>query len=111
MTEHVDMETLQELKEVMEDEFGILIETYLEDSTMRVDALRAALVARDADELRKAAHSFKGSCGNIGAPTLADLCHQVESIGKAGGVDEAGPIIDMIVAEYDEVKSIMEKML
>ncbi|MBL4866152.1 MAG: Hpt domain-containing protein [Pseudomonadales bacterium] len=111
MAVHLDMDALQELREVMEDEFGTLIATYLDDSVVRLESLKEALETHDADALRKAAHSFKGSCGNIGAPTLEDLCRQVEDIGRDGGVDEAGPLMDLIVSEYQEVKVMMEKML
>ena len=111
MGEHVDMEALDELKEVMEDEFSSLIHTYLDDSVMRLESLREAFAAQDADALRKAAHSFKGSCGNIGAPALADLCRRVEDISRAGEVEEAVPLMDLIASEYLEVKVVMEGFL
>ena len=111
MTEHIDQDTLEELREVMEDEFGTLIHTYLDDSIVRLDSLKEAFEIKDAEALRKAAHSFKGSSGNIGAPILAELCRQIEAISKQGGVDEAVAIMDLIVCEYQQVKVLMEKML
>ena len=111
MGDHVDVEALEELKEVMEDEFSVLIETYLEDSVVRLDSLKDAVGSLDTEAVRKEAHSFKGSSGNIGAPKLADLCRRLEDMGKDGDVKDASPLLDEIVVEYQEVKSIMENMI
>lgn len=109
--QHVDVDALEELKEVMEDEFDVLITTYLEDSVVRLDSLKMALGSGDPEALRKEAHSFKGSSGNIGAPILAELCRQLEDIGKEGSVEGADSLITQIASEYGEVRSIMERMV
>lgn len=109
--DHVDVDALEELKEVMEDEFPNLIHTYLEDSVVRLDSLKDAVGKLDTEMVRKEAHSFKGSSGNIGAPLLADLCRRLEDMGKGGDVNDAKPLLDEIVVEYQEVKTIMETML
>ena len=65
-TPRLDEEALAELQDVMEDEFGVLIETYLADSRTRISGLKEAVDTGDSERLRKAAHSLKGSCINIG---------------------------------------------
>ena len=55
---HLDEEALAELQEVMENEFDILINTYLHDSTDRIAHLRAALEKSDADAFAAAAARF-----------------------------------------------------
>ena len=42
---HLDEEALAELQDVMEDEFEVLIQTYLADSQDRIHSLRQALEA------------------------------------------------------------------
>ena len=44
---HLDVEALAELQDVMEDEFDVLIQTYLADSRSRIDGLREALATAD----------------------------------------------------------------
>ncbi|MHA7853154.1 Hpt domain-containing protein [Marinobacter shengliensis] len=100
---HLDEEALAELQDVMEDEFEVLIQTYLADSRTRLDSLRQALEAGDADAFAKTAHSFKGSCINIGAPCLGALCMEAEQAGKAGNLDAAEPIVQAIEVEFSEV--------
>ena len=105
---HLDEEALAELQDVMEDEFDVLIQTYLADSRTRLDSLRETLKAEDADAFAKAAHSFKGSCINIGAPHLGELCMRAEQLGKAGTLAPAPAVIAAIEEEFVEVSSRLE---
>ena len=100
---HLDEEALSELQDVMEDEFEILIETYLKDSRERIGSLREAMTSGDADAFAKAAHSFKGSCINIGAPHLGELCMKAEKAGKEGELSATPAMLDAIEAEFRNV--------
>jgi HPt (histidine-containing phosphotransfer) domain-containing protein len=77
---HVDYEVLRSLQEVMEGEYPVLLETFLNDSEERLAQLQHALAhqATGLLELSMAAHSFKGSSGNLGAVRLAELCSLLE---------------------------------
>ncbi|MBC7213115.1 MAG: Hpt domain-containing protein, partial [Pseudomonas sp.] len=72
---HIDQRVLSDLREVMEDGYLQLLETFLEDSERRLSQLHEA---KDAEELGLAAHSFKGSSSNMGAVGLAELCRELE---------------------------------
>ena len=61
---HIDQKVLSDLREVMEDGYLQLVQTFLEDSERRLSQLHGA---RSAEELGSAAHSFKGSSSNMGA--------------------------------------------
>ena len=100
---HLDEEALAELQDVMEDEFEVLIQTYLADSRTRLDSLRQALEAGDVDAFAKTAHSFKGSCINIGAPRLGELCRNAEKIGQSESLAEAPPVLEEIESEFQRV--------
>lgn len=110
-TEHLDHEALAELKDVMEDEFSILIETYLQDSAERVRQLQHAFALRDADAFGRMAHSFKGSCINIGAPRLGELCMEAERMGRQGSLDGAPALLEAIAAEFEIVREQLHHML
>ncbi|MFO8141305.1 MAG: Hpt domain-containing protein [Marinobacter sp.] len=105
---HLDEEALAELQDVMEDEFDVLIQTYLADSRSRLDNLRRSMATADADAFARSAHSFKGSCVNIGAPHLGSLCMKAEQLGKAGNLDAAPAIVDAIESEFAEVRARLE---
>ena len=110
-TAHVDEETLNMLKEVMEDGFATLLETFIDDSKIRIVALRQAFGAGDAEEVRRAAHSLKGSSSNLGANQLVALCLHVENSGRDGNLDGLEEEIIKIEQEYQTVADIMKKMV
>jgi len=101
--QHLDAAAVAELKGVMGSDFALLVQTFFTDSAQRIEAVRAALDAADAEALRRAAHSFKGSSSNMGAPHLAELCRALEELGRSGSV--AGrQLLDELVAEFDAVR-------
>lgn len=77
---HLDVEMVSSLKMVMEDEFSVLVDAFLNDSTERIRVLHELLrqAQLDGDAIRRAAHSFKGSSSNMGALELSSLCGALE---------------------------------
>jgi len=110
-TPHLDEEALAELRDVMEDEFPILIETYLMDSKERVDSLKEAMANEDSDAFAKTAHSFKGSSINIGAPRLGELCLKAEKVGQSEKLDEAPAILEDIDEEFQKVTNAFQALV
>lgn len=109
--QHLDEEALAELQDVMEDEFDVLIQTYIIDSRDRIANLNAALAAGDADAFAKTAHSLKGSCINIGAPRLGELCQKAEQAGKASDLSSAAGLVKSIEGEFATVIGLLEGLL
>ncbi len=107
MTVHIDNEQLAELKDVLEDEFGILISTYLADAKLRLQLIEQGLQNQDYDAVRLAAHSLKGASANIGALILAQLCEQLEHDCKLQKYSN----LDTLVISITEELSIINKEL
>ncbi|AYC32532.1 Hpt domain-containing protein [Pseudomonas cavernae] len=105
---HLDNAVLLALQDVMEDEYPLLLDTFLADSEERVRSLNAALQGRDAQALRLAVHSFKGSCSNMGAPLLAALCKQLEEIGRREQLAEAPAVLEQIEREFAIVRILFK---
>ncbi|KPQ02446.1 Hpt domain-containing protein [Marinobacter sp. HL-58] len=108
---HLDQEALAELQDVMEDEFDVLITTYIKDSSDRIAHLRSALEQEDADGFSKSAHSFKGSCINIGAPRLGELCAEAEKAGRDNRLGDAAAMVDAIENEFRQVEDNLRRFL
>ncbi|MFI8479411.1 Hpt domain-containing protein [Pseudomonas sp. NPDC078700] len=106
MLAHVDKAVIAGLKDVMGNEYPVLLEAYLADSEQRLGLAEKAVVEHDMPQLLLAIHSFKGSCGNIGALELSRLCLELE-----GAVDTQNqPMVDSLFAqiktEMEAVKAI-----
>ena len=104
---HLDMEQLNELKEVLEDEFQVLINTYLIDAQLRLKLIEEGLDTQNYEQVRLAAHSLKGASANIGALILAQLCEQLEHDCKLQKYSD----LDTLVISVSEELSIINKEL
>ena len=104
---HLDYDAIKTLKEIMEDDFFLLIDTFFQDSDTRILTLRTLLHSTDSDAIRRAAHSFKGSCSNLGALYLADLCGALEHKAVAGNLNEINVDLGVIEEEYALVKKML----
>jgi len=104
MVDHLDTSVLATLQEVMEAEYPVLLDTFLVDSEERLRLLQQACRSGQAENLRQAAHSFKGSCSNMGAALLADLCRQLEEAARLEQIDEAPRLIERIEREFAIVR-------
>ena len=67
-----DVQTM--LRDLMQDDYGSLLQTFLQDTDRRLCQLHESLHRRNWEDFRQAAHSFKGSCGNMGALALSLAC-------------------------------------
>nr|WP_097085257.1 MULTISPECIES: Hpt domain-containing protein [unclassified Pseudomonas] len=103
--EHLDYSVLSALREVMEDEYPLLLETFLSDSAVRVDHLHQV---RDAKVLGQAAHSFKGSSSNMGAVYLAELCRELEERATRGPFQGIEDLVNRIGIEFGTVRKLFE---
>lgn len=77
-----------------------LITIYLEDMPLRLSELKEALAKQDATLLTRAAHTIKGSSGNVGAVRLARLAQTIESHGKTSNFTAAAALEGDLHTEY-----------
>ena len=66
-----------------------LIDTYLADASVQLEAMQAAASSGDAAALVRPAHSLKSSSANVGAMALADICRALEAAAQTGDVPDA----------------------
>jgi HPt (histidine-containing phosphotransfer) domain-containing protein len=98
------LESLRQLTSPGEpDVLKEVLELFLEDVPRRIERIRSSWQTGNAAELHRAAHSLKGSAGNIGAHELLDVCRQLDDLGRAGDVTGARPLIEALDAAYARV--------
>ena len=78
-----------------------LIEIFLADAPMHINAIRDAIRAEDAARVAEAAHALKSGAGNVGAMRIYELCEQLEENDLAA----AAKIFDQLETEFRNFSS------
>jgi HPt (histidine-containing phosphotransfer) domain-containing protein len=92
----VDPTVQNALRELMQEDYPLLLETFSKDAVARLSRLRTSLDTQDWDDFRQTAHSFKGSCGNMGALALQQACEEAECAALVKDVQAAHRSFDKI---------------
>ena len=75
----LDVTVLDDLREVMEDEFHNILASYLENAPLQLEMLEDAAKAGDIDTMVRPAHSLKSSSANVGAVRVSELAKEIET--------------------------------
>ena len=122
MENHVDQAVLSTLRDVMEGEYPALLEVFINDSEKRIADLNvltqspgfSATSALQLHEVGMLAHSFKGSCSNMGAVHLAELCRELEDLTRSVesvGQLQLSQLVKAIDSEYRIVRDVFDAEL
>jgi HPt (histidine-containing phosphotransfer) domain-containing protein len=106
----VDAAVLDRLAESMggDDAFvAELIEQFVTDSPALVAAARNGLVAGDAEEVRRAAHTLKSNAATFGANELADRSRSLEMAAKDGELGGGEAYLDAVAEELERVHAAL----
>ena len=74
----LDLKVINELTEILEDEFFELFILFKENSKLNIEQLKMAHEENSIDELRKYTHILKGSSGNLGLTGIYELMIDIE---------------------------------
>jgi signal transduction histidine kinase/CheY-like chemotaxis protein len=88
-----------------------LIERFTSDSPQQMSRIHAAINNRDAEELRLAAHSIKGSLGNFVATQACGLAQDLENAGRQADFSQAGTLFTALQAERARVVEEVRKLV
>ncbi|WP_315040898.1 Hpt domain-containing protein [Faucicola mancuniensis] len=111
MSEHINQEQFQELKDLLEDDFIDLINTYVADSEKRIIEMQTAFDNEDNRMGFESAHSLKGASSNLGATNLTEMCYQLQEICREGQLHKHQQLIDDIKAESQAVNADIQAQL
>ena len=82
-----------------------VIRTFLETAERTIEEATVAVRASQAVEVALAAHILKGSCSNLGAARLRELCQQLENLGTSGSQQTAAEVLSAIKEEFVRVRT------
>ncbi len=100
----VDMGVLAAFAELQDDGepdlIVELIDLYLQEAPLRIEAIRRAVADADGLSLKRAAHSLKGSSGTLGVRPLAALCQELESLADDAWLPAATVLVERLEEEF-----------
>jgi len=111
-----DTQAIASLQEMLGENaaelLAVVIHNYLEDAPNLIAQIQAAVQQQDAAALRFAAHTLKSISATLGAVTLAQLCQELETIGRTGMMAEDWhvnglPQLRHLEVEYEQVKKTL----
>jgi two-component system sensor histidine kinase/response regulator len=88
--QHLDLADMRRRLGDDDELIADLLGLFLEDCTVRMQALEAAVQAKQLDAVRRGAHQLKGSAGNLAARGVIEASSALESMatdGDAAGLD------------------------
>jgi HPt (histidine-containing phosphotransfer) domain-containing protein len=101
---HINYDVLNDLAEILEEDFPKIIESFITSSSNILETIPVSLINDDINSFALKIHSLKGSCRNIGAECLADLCMCDEENVKNNRIDQIDPSLKEIRKEFEFVQ-------
>lgn len=112
MLDPVVLESLRQLTAPGEpDVLAQVCQLFLEDAPARIETLRRAQAAGEAVGVQRAAHSLKGSAGNLGAKALLDVCRQLDDRARAGNLAGTADLVASLDVEYARVEAEIARLM
>ena len=93
------------------DVLAEVLNLFLAEVPPRITRLRNAVDAGSIQDVQRAAHSLKGSAGNIGARQLHEVCRQLDEISRSGDLTTAPPLVDALGLEFGKVEAEIHRIL
>ena len=94
------LEELKMLEGEVDFSVSVVVGLFLDEGANMVAAMRQALTAANGPDLKREAHTLKGSGRDLGTLRLAEICQVVEDRGVADEFDGTSELIDKVEEEY-----------
>jgi HPt (histidine-containing phosphotransfer) domain-containing protein len=111
----LDMSVVEELLSFSDDgdpELLLdLITMFLDDGPAKVAAVTAGLAAGDCEMAERAAHSLKGSSGNLGARLLQNVCEELQLSTRSHELELSRRLAPQLTQRFAEAELALRKLL
>jgi two-component system sensor histidine kinase/response regulator len=107
----LDPRPLEELRSLSapgtQDFLSRAIGSYLESAPRLIDALVRGARERDASSVMHAAHTLKSSSAFLGARNLAEVCRELERMGRAQDLSQADELVRKVCDSFGPVRDAL----
>lgn len=109
--ELLDLSVIDELKQVMGDDYTKVIHSYLQHSSQLFTHMKHMASEGNTEEVMRSVHSFKSSSKNVGAIKLGDKALALEELLRDQQQVDLNYSVQELLLEYDPVAKALEKLL
>jgi histidine phosphotransfer protein HptB len=112
MADVLDQAALDNLLEMVggdPDFVDELVDTFLEDAPTQLAELRRAILAGDAAEAVRPAHTIKGNAASIGARAVETIGRSMEEQARTGDIDGIGERVTDLEAAIAELRPALDE--
>lgn len=100
----------------LESEIGFeivdeIIFLFIKDSSERLEKLKKAVNEQSFPQIKIEAHGLKGSCGNVGAKCIAELCLQIENESKAENIKNVRSSFEKLETSFPDLIKSLKKIV
>ena len=88
-----------------------VLKLFVHEVPKKILTLQTALDAGDAAQVGRAAHSLKGSSGNIGAAAMLEVCRRIDDAAKTGDLERVALLMPQLTEEYHRVELEITQLL
>ena len=103
----LDDGVFEKLRDILGPALSQTVTPFLEDTPLYLSQMDQGLATGDADILRAAAHSIKGSAGNLGAMTLTQLAKEAEEHAIEHRLDQVRALMPRLQQAYEAVAAVL----
>ena len=111
----INMEVIDELVSLSEDgdpELLVdLIRMFLEDAPQKLAAIESAFAGGDLEQVERAAHSLKGSSGNLGAILVQQHCETIQNASRKHERAAIATAVPQLVRDYAAAEAALRTLL
>jgi HPt (histidine-containing phosphotransfer) domain-containing protein len=110
----LDASALERLRDTLGKQADVLLPTlvksFIDDGIRLLNEASRALQQKNAQDLRRAAHTLKSNGATFGAVMLSTVAKQLEELGREGQFEGAAELIERAGREFVKAKTEIEKL-
>jgi HPt (histidine-containing phosphotransfer) domain-containing protein len=88
-----------------------MVELFVLDAPLRLEAIRQALGRADAPGVERAAHSLKGALATMAADSVAAEALRLEQLGRSGSLHGADAMLATLEADVTRVTAALRDLV
>jgi two-component system, sensor histidine kinase and response regulator len=81
-----------------------ILQVFVDDTPLRIQEMREAILKQDLANLRRAAHTVKGASANVGGAALQAAAFELETAASKGDIGSAPAQLATIISEFEKLR-------